>query len=169
MATKRRFELVGYYDRKNHNKFWQAWCEGRTFHAEWGPIGQDARSQKKSFQSPYRATEHMRKKIREKENKGYWEVASVKFETDAERLIRLRDEAVARELEKVGIRQSAEEVKALLRQAGVTPETTNEEFREKVKSIRVDKEKKEPVVVAQEDLEDDGIEINERFQMLEFV
>jgi len=147
MAKKRRFEMRNYQS----NKFWQTWVEGSTFYAEWGPLDGDPRSQKKAFSSSWSAENHKDKKIREKENKGYIEVRTITFETDAERLRRMRDEAVKKELEKVGIKQSADEIKALLKQAKVTPS--------------VGLPKNAPVDTR---ADKDKIEIVERFQMLEF-
>lgn len=139
MATKYRYE----YTRGTSNKFWSCWVEGKTFHAEWGPMDQDPRYQKKNFRSEYSARQHMDTKRYEKERKGYILVSSTQIESEADRLRRMRDAAVKKELEKLGIRQSAVEIKALLQAAGVSPSTGKDEFKEKVTIARVELAKKE--------------------------
>ena len=66
----RRFEYRNY---KSY-KFWECWCADNTFHASWGPIGQDPRMQEKKFSSKFSAIDHMLDKIKEKKSKGYTEV-----------------------------------------------------------------------------------------------
>lgn len=85
-ATKYSYECT----KDGSSKFWECWVDGKVFHARWGPIGQDPRSQQKPFPTEKEARIHEAKKIKEKIRKGYIHIQTTRVETLSEKIKKLR-------------------------------------------------------------------------------
>ena len=75
----RRFEFK---DARSY-KFWEIQVEGNAFTVRYGKVGTDGVTQTKSYANADKAKAEAEKKIREKTNKGYAEVASAPVSTPA--------------------------------------------------------------------------------------
>lgn len=172
----RRFEYRSY----KSFKFWECWCDGSTFHASWGPIGQDPRMQEKKFSGIYTAGIHMSEKIKEKKSKGYTEVPGRlipdtvvprKVDVEEQLLKTLRSQAVKElkaagyaidETTKKAMRKSLDTITQGIRENNLIP-TPAHLIDLTVRELEVDVKPSEREL----EIPEDEIKPLERFQMLE--